>query len=538
MSEMTKEAAAARIDQLRAVMKKNSYLYYVQDNPLITDAEYDAMMRELKALEAEYPELVTPYSPSQHVGGYAKPGFTEVRHMTPLLSLANAFSPEEMEEFDRRVHEGLPQDAKVQYVVEPKIDGLACSIIYENGRFVRAATRGDGVVGENVTENVRTIANIPKVLKPIPGMEIPELLDVRGEVYMPRQAFVKLNEERQEAGEQEFANCRNAAAGSLRQLDPRVTARRSLAFFAYGVGVGAGNLPTHNASMDMLQQYGFTTTEGRTLVDTIQEANELIKKHGERRAVLGYDTDGVVVKVNDVWQQNILGATGKDPRWAMAYKFPPEQAETLLEDIVIQVGRTGVLTPTAVLRPVRLSGSTISRATLHNEDFIRERDIRIGDHVIINKAAEIIPEVLRVVPEKRTGEEKEFHMPETCPECGRSGLALHQSPLPGSGTGRTDPFHQPGRHEHRRLRAQRAGPAYCCRPGEGPGGSVPADPGTGGDPGPDGAEKRGQPGECHCSQQKPEPGQAAVCPGNPPCGGQGGPYPGPEIRNHGQAHGR
>ena len=421
MSEMTKEAAAARIDELRAVMKKNSYLYYVQDNPLITDAEYDAMMRELKELEAQYPELVTPDSPSQHVGGYAKPGFTEVKHMTPLLSLANAFSPEEMEEFDRRVHEGLPAGTKVQYVVEPKIDGLACSIIYENGRFVRAATRGDGVVGENVTENVRTIANIPKVLKPIPGMEIPELLDVRGEVYMPRQAFVKLNEERQEAGEQEFANCRNAAAGSLRQLDPRVTAKRSLAFFAYGIGVGAGNLPTHNASMDMLQQYGFTTTEGRALVDTIQEANELIKKLGERRALLGYDTDGVVVKVNDVWQQDILGVTGKDPRWAMAYKFPPEQAETLLEDIVIQVGRTGVLTPTAVLQPVRLSGSTISRATLHNEDFIREKDIRIGDHVIINKAAEIIPEVLRVVPEKRTGEERVFHMPETCPECHGTG---------------------------------------------------------------------------------------------------------------------
>ncbi|WP_341465106.1 NAD-dependent DNA ligase LigA [Acidaminococcus fermentans] len=415
---MTKEQASARIDELRAIMKKNSYLYYVQDNPIITDAEYDAMMRELKELEAQYPELVTPDSPSQHVGGYAKPGFTEVKHMTPLLSLANAFSPEEMEEFDRRVHEGLPKDAKVQYVVEPKIDGLACSIIYENGRFVRAATRGDGVVGENVTENVRTIQNIPKQLKPIPGMEIPELLDVRGEVYMPRAAFVKLNEERQEAGEQEFANCRNAAAGSLRQLDPRVTAKRSLAFFAYGVGVGAGNLPTHNASMDMLQQYGFTTTEGRTLVDTIQQANELIKKHGERRASLGYDTDGVVVKVNDVWQQNILGATGKDPRWAMAYKFPPEQAETVLEDIVIQVGRTGVLTPTAVLKPVRLSGSTISRATLHNEDFIKERDIRIGDHVVINKAAEIIPEVLHVVTEKRTGEEKVFHMPETCPECG------------------------------------------------------------------------------------------------------------------------
>jgi DNA ligase (NAD+) len=416
MSEMTKEEASARINELKAELAKNSYLYYVQDMPTITDAEYDGMMRQLRELEAAYPELVTPDSPTQHVGGYAKPGFTEVHHITPLLSLANAFSPEEMEEFDRRVREGLPKDARVEYVVEPKIDGLACSIIYENGRFVRAATRGDGNVGENVTENVRTIQNIPKVLKPVPGVEMPELLDVRGEVYMPRHAFLKLNEERIENGEAEFANPRNAAAGSLRQLDPRVTAKRSLAFFAYGIGTGA--LPTHNESMDRLQQYGFTTTEGRTKVSTIQEANELIRKHGERRASLGYDTDGVVVKVNAVWQQNLLGATGKDPRWAMAYKFPPEQAETTLRDIVIQVGRTGVLTPTAVLDPVRLSGSTISRATLHNEDFIAEKDIRIGDRVIINKAAEIIPEVLRVAVEKRTGQEKVFHMPEHCPECG------------------------------------------------------------------------------------------------------------------------
>lgn len=413
--EGTKEEAKEKIEALRAELRKNSYLYYVQDAPTLEDWEYDAMLRQLRDLENQFPEFLTPDSPTQKVGGRVKTGFTEVRHMTPLLSLANAFSPGEMEEFDRRVREGLPKDAQVEYVVEPKIDGLACSIIYENGRFARAATRGDGNVGENVTDNVRTIRNIPKTLQPIPGMELPEILDVRGEVYMPRHAFMELNEERVENGEREFANCRNAAAGSLRQLDPQVTAKRELAFFAYGVGTGA--LDTHNASMDMLQQYGFTTTEGRTLVKTIQEANALIKKHGERRTSLGYDTDGVVVKVNAVWQQNILGATGKDPRWAMAYKFPPEQAETTLREIVIQVGRTGVLTPTAVLDPVRLSGSTISRATLHNEDFIKEKDIRIGDHVMINKAAEIIPEVVRVVTEKRTGTETVFHMPEKCPEC-------------------------------------------------------------------------------------------------------------------------
>ena len=416
MEELTKDKAKQRIEELKDILRKNSYLYYVQDMPTIEDAEYDAMMRELKNLEDVFPDLRTTDSPTQKVGGHVKTGFTEVKHVTPLLSLGNAFSAREMEEFDQRVREGLPPDAEIEYVVEPKIDGLACSIIYENGRFVRAATRGDGNVGENVTENVRTIKNVPKLLKPIPGMEIPELLDVRGEVYLPRHAFFELNEERQEAGQQVFANPRNAAAGSLRQLDPKVTAKRSLAFFAYGVGLGA--LDNHYASMDMLQQFGFTTTEGRTKVKTIQEANVLIVKHGARRASLAYDTDGVVVKVNAVWQQNILGATGKDPRWAMAFKFPPETAETTLEDIVIQVGRTGVLTPTAVLTPVKLSGSTISRATLHNEDFIKEKDIRIGDRVIINKAGEIIPEVLKVVTEKRTGEEVPFAMPNTCPECG------------------------------------------------------------------------------------------------------------------------
>ena len=416
MDELTLEQAQVRVNALKAELKRNEILYYVQDMPAITDAEYDSMVRELRHWESTYPELITADSPTQRVGGHSKPGFTEVKHVTPLLSLGNAFSAGEMEDFDSRVRAGLPKEAEIEYVVEPKIDGLACSIIYENGRFVRAATRGDGNVGENVTENVRTIKNVPKALKPIPGEEMPELLDVRGEVYMPRHAFLMLNEERQESGQQEFANPRNAAAGSLRQLDAKVTEKRSLAFFAYGLGTGA--LATHNESMDLLQQYGFTTTEGRTKVKTIAEANKLIVLHGDRRATLAYDTDGVVVKVNAVWQQNILGATGKDPRWAIAFKFPPEQAETTLEDIVIQVGRTGVLTPTAVLTPVKLSGSTISRATLHNEDFIKDKDIRIGDRVIINKAGEIIPEVLKVVVEKRTGKEIPYAMPASCPECG------------------------------------------------------------------------------------------------------------------------
>lgn len=415
MENLTKDQAQERVNALKAELKKNEILYYVQDMPAITDFEYDAMVRELRHWEETYPELITKDSPTQRVGGHTKQGFTEVRHVTPLLSLGNAFSPADMEEFDARVRSGLPKDADIEYVVEPKIDGLACSIIYENGKFVRAATRGDGNVGENVTENVRTIKNVPKVLTPIAGEEIPELLDVRGEVYMPRHAFLRLNEERQEEGQQEFANPRNAAAGSLRQLDSRVTAKRSLAFFAYGIGTGA--LDNHYASMDMLQKYGFTTTEGRTKVKTIEEANELIVEHGKRRPVLAYDTDGVVIKVNAVWEQNILGATGKDPRWAIAYKFPPEQAETKLEDIVIQVGRTGVLTPTAVLTPVKLSGSTISRATLHNEDFIKDKDIRIGDTVVINKAGEIIPEVLKVLVEKRTGTEAPYAMPTVCPEC-------------------------------------------------------------------------------------------------------------------------
>ena len=407
----------AEADKLRREIRHNEYLYYVLDAPEITDAEYDRMMVRLRELEARYPDSIPADSPTQRVGGRASSQFTEVRHLEPLLSLGNVFSAEELRAFDERVRSGLPAGSKVEYVMEPKIDGLACSLIYENGKLVRAATRGDGVVGENVTANVRTIRSIPLTLKVPEGEAVPELLDVRGEVYMPRQAFMRLNEQRAERGESEFANPRNAAAGSLRQLDPQVTASRSLSFFAYYL-VGEGAQPKHSESLALRARYGFKVSENYKVVENIDEAIKYIGDFNELRQGLSYDTDGAVIKVNDVYQQRILGATGKDPRWATAYKYPPEQAETTLEDIDWRVGRTGVLTPTAVLTPVKLSGSVISRATLHNEDFIRAKDIRIGDRVVINKAGEIIPEVLRVVAEKRTGDEKEVEIPSVCPECG------------------------------------------------------------------------------------------------------------------------
>ena len=410
-------ADLAEAEKLRREIRHNEYLYYVLDAPEITDAEYDRMMVRLRELEARYPDSIPADSPTQRVGGRASSQFTEVRHLEPLLSLGNVFSAEELRAFDERVRSGLPAGSKVEYVMEPKIDGLACSLIYENGKLVRAATRGDGVVGENVTANVRTIRSIPLTLKVPEGEAVPELLDVRGEVYMPRQAFMRLNEQRAERGESEFANPRNAAAGSLRQLDPQVTASRSLSFFAYYL-VGEGAQPKHSESLALLARYGFKVSENYKVVENIDEAIKYIGDFNELRQGLSYDTDGAVIKVNDVYQQRILGATGKDPRWATAYKYPPEQAETTLEDIDWRVGRTGVLTPTAVLTPVKLSGSVISRATLHNEDFIRAKDIRIGDRVLINKAGEIIPEVLRVVVEKRTGDEKEVEIPSVCPECG------------------------------------------------------------------------------------------------------------------------
>lgn len=424
MSEMNlfadeREQALQEAASLRQEIRHHEYLYYVLDAPEITDSEYDRLMVRLRELENMYPEDVPQDSPTMRVGGRADSQFAEVRHLEPLLSLSNAFSEGELRAFDERVRGGLPFGSSVEYVMEPKIDGLACSLIYENGRLVRAATRGDGVVGENVTANVRTIRSVPLVLKAAEGETLPELLDVRGEVYMPRQAFMRLNEQRVERGESEFANPRNAAAGSLRQLDPQVTASRALSFFAYYI-VGEGAHAKHSDNLAALTRYGFKVSENYRVVRNIDEAIAFIDEFNKLRGGLAYDTDGAVLKVNAVAQQQLLGATGKDPRWAIAFKYPPEQAETTLENIDWRVGRTGVLTPTAVLEPVRLSGSTISRATLHNEDFIKAKDIRIGDRVIINKAGEIIPEVLRVVTDKRTGAEKPVEIPTVCPECGWS----------------------------------------------------------------------------------------------------------------------
>ena len=413
----SKESLLREADGLRMQIRHHEYQYYVLDAPEISDAEYDALTNRLRSIEALYPDEVPPDSPTRRPGGYVAPGFTQVKHMVPMLSLGNVYNAEEMGDFDQRVRSLLPPGTDISYVLEPKIDGLACSLIYENGWLVRAATRGDGETGENVTANVRAIKAIPQRLRVPEGEEMPELLDVRGEVYMSRDAFLRLNEERVEAGEAEFANPRNAAAGSLRQLDPAVTARRSLSFFAYYLR-GPEEPETQEECLRMLEKYGFTTPEHWCVAHTKDDILKFIEEHDQRRRELAYDTDGAVAKVNAVWQQNLLGATGKDPRWAIAYKYPPEQARTKLEDIVIQVGRTGVLTPAAVLTPVKLSGSTVSRATLHNEDFILEKDIRIGDTVIINKAAEIIPEVLSVVKELRPENAVPFVMPKECPECG------------------------------------------------------------------------------------------------------------------------
>lgn len=412
-----KEKLLLEAEALREDIRRHEYLYYVLDAPEITDAEYDRLVVRLRSLEAAYPEAVPVDSPTRRVGGRVASQFTEVKHLEAMLSLSNAFSEGELRAFDARVKSALPAGSTVEYVMEPKIDGLACSLIYENGRLVRAATRGDGVVGENVTANVRTIRSVPLVLTCPEGEALPELLDVRGEVYMPRQAFMRLNEQRAERGESEFANPRNAAAGSLRQIDPAVTASRSLGFFAYYI-TGEGAKARHSDSLAALTAYGFKVSENYRVVKDIDGAMRYIEEFSSRRAALAYDTDGAVLKVNAVSQQRLLGTTGKDPRWAIAFKYPPEQAETTLEAVDWRVGRTGVLTPTAVLTPVKLSGSLISRATLHNEDFIRAKDIRLGDRVVINKAGEIIPEVLRVVVEKRTGLEKALEVPGECPECG------------------------------------------------------------------------------------------------------------------------
>lgn len=408
---MDLQAAEKKAQELHNLLNQYNYEYYVLDQPSVPDSEYDRLTQELLKLEEEFPELQTPDSPTQRVGGQVLDAFKKVQHDAPMLSLANAFNEEDLRDFDRRVKQTLDEDS-YSYVCELKIDGLAVSLKYEDGLFVQGSTRGDGTVGEDISVNLRTIRSIPLRVKE------PLTMEVRGEAFMPKQSFIALNAIRDEKGEEPFANPRNAAAGSLRQLDPRIAASRNLDIFLYGVAEAeALGVNTHSESLEMLDRLGFKTNKERQVCRTIDEVIEYIGGWADKRPKLPYEIDGIVVKVNSLEQQKELGATVKSPRWAIAFKFPAEEVVTKLTGITLSVGRTGVVTPTALLQPVKVAGTTVQRATLHNEDLIREKDIKIGDFVVIKKAGDIIPEVVNVIAERRTGEEEEFQMPTHCPEC-------------------------------------------------------------------------------------------------------------------------
>ena len=398
------------IRELRERLNQNAYLYYVLDSPELSDYEYDMLNRRLVQLETEHPEEITPDSPTQRVGGYALSTFAAVTHPVPLESLQDSFSESEVADFDAKVREKL---SHVEYSVEPKVDGLSIALEYRDGKFVQGATRGDGKVGEDVTENLRTIRSLPKELPD----KLPRLI-VRGEVYMSKEVFARLNAEREENGEAHFANPRNAAAGSLRQQDPKVAAKRHLDVAIFNLQLAEGKIfSTHSETLDYLRSQGFPVIPN-LVVTELEDALEEIRRIGRDRAELPFDMDGAVVKLNSLSDREILGSTSKVPRWAIAFKYPPEEKESVVEDIVVQVGRTGVLTPKAVLSPVRLAGTTVTNATLHNQDFVAEKDIRVGDTVLVRKAGEIIPEVVRVLPEKRPEGAMPYHLPASCPVCG------------------------------------------------------------------------------------------------------------------------
>ncbi|MEO7623838.1 MAG: NAD-dependent DNA ligase LigA [Gallionella sp.] len=415
-------SVAARVVQLRTELEQHNYRYYLLDDPSIPDAEYDKLFRELQALEAQHPELLTSDSPTQRVGVDPLKTFVEVPHRTPMLSLNNAFSEEEVRAFDARIGEALGI-ANVEYAVEPKFDGLAVTLTYRDGIFVQGATRGDGNTGEDVTENLRTVRTIPlRLSKPIKEVE------VRGEVLMFKRDFTKLNEAQRAKGEKEFINPRNAAAGALRQLDSRITASRRLSFFSYGIGFCDGaQLPNqHDQHMTLLQQWGVPIAQQRRVVRGLEGLLAYYRDTGAVRVNLPFDIDGVVYKVNDIRLQQQLGFVSRAPRWAIAHKFPAEEALTTLLDIETQVGRTGALTPVARLSPVFVGGVTVTNATLHNEDEIRRKDVRIGDTVVVRRAGDVIPEVARVVLERRPLDAREFVMPNVCPVCGSHVTRLEE----------------------------------------------------------------------------------------------------------------
>ena len=417
----TDDSVVARLEELRALIRHHDYRYYVLDSPEISDAEYDALFRELEELEKAHPELVTPDSPTQRVGGEPLPGFAEVRHGEPMLSLANAKNEEELAAWYARVTK-LTAEAGwdpqgLRFVLEPKIDGLAVSLRYDEGRLTVGATRGNGEVGEDVTANLRTISAVPLAMLPA-AAPLPRMVEVRGEVYLPLEAFSRLNEQRLAAGEPTFANPRNAAAGSLRQLDPRVTASRPLSVWFYGVGLVEGReFKTQSEVLEWLRRAGFRVNPDVRTATSLEEIVAGCRFWQERREDLDYDIDGVVVKVDDRALQAALGAVGRDPRWAVAYKFAPTTAQTRLLKIHVSVGRTGVLNPWAELEPVEVGGVTVERATLHNEEDIRRKDLREGDMVILQRAGDVIPQVVAPLTDLRTGAEKPFRMPDRCPSC-------------------------------------------------------------------------------------------------------------------------
>ncbi len=411
MSRDNEEKAAVRAKQLREEIAGHNHRYHVLDDPIIEDHEFDALMRELSELEQSYPALRSEDSPTRRVGGAPLPGFTTLAHRVPMLGLDNTFQQGELLEFDRRMRR-LVEVERLEYICELKIDGLAVSLQYEEGRFARGSTRGDGFTGEEITHNLRTIRQIPLTLAE------PVTMEVRGEVYIGRDDFEAMNEQRLQQGEPVFANPRNAAAGSLRQLDPRITAARPLRLFLYGLGEHRLPVATHDAMLRYLEHLRLPVNPHRLLCSSIDEAWEFCRHWEDKRRELPYEIDGVVIKLNDLALRQRLGNTARSPRWAAAFKYPPEEKSTLVRDIVVNVGRTGAITPVAVLEPVFISGSTVQRATLHNEDILAEKEVLIGDTVIIRKAGEIIPEIVRVLKEKRTGAERVFQMPARCPSCG------------------------------------------------------------------------------------------------------------------------
>ncbi len=412
---MSSQEKINRVNKLRELINQYNYQYYVEDEPVIPDAEYDRLMQELTAIENEFPELIIDASPTQRIGAAPLDSFPEIKHEASMLSLGNAFDEDEMTAFDRRIREKLGEDS-IEYVAETKLDGLAISILYEDGQFIRAATRGDGTKGEDVTLNVRTIKSIPLSLL---NEKYSKRVEIRGEVFMTHDGFQKLNDKQREQGEKLFVNPRNAAAGSLRQLDSRVTSERHLSFFAYGVGIVEGGLmpESHAELLSRLKVWGVPVSPETKVIVNLAACFEFYKSIASRRSSLGYDIDGVVFKVNRLDQQDIMGSVSRAPRWAIAYKFPPEEELTEILDIEIQVGRTGALTPVARLKPVFVGGVTVTNATLHNEDELKRKDVRVGDTVIVRRAGDVIPEVLKVVMERRPKNAKIFKMPSNCPIC-------------------------------------------------------------------------------------------------------------------------